>query len=47
MAEKGMKVLPPTPAMIAEVVKIGETMATEWAKRAGADGDAVIAAFRK
>jgi TRAP-type transport system periplasmic protein len=47
MAEKGMKVLPASAGMQAEVTKIGETMASEWAKRAGADGDAVIAAFRK
>jgi TRAP-type C4-dicarboxylate transport system substrate-binding protein len=47
MAEKGMKVLQPTSGMKAEVSKIGETMAAEWAKRAGADGEAVIAAFRK
>jgi TRAP-type transport system periplasmic protein len=47
MAEKGMKVLPPTDAMKADVTKIGETMAAEWAKRAGADGDAVLSAFRR
>jgi TRAP-type transport system periplasmic protein len=47
MAEKGMKVLPPTDAMKTDVTKIGETMAAEWAKRAGADGDAVLSAFRK
>jgi TRAP-type transport system periplasmic protein len=47
MAEKGMKVLPASAGMQAEVAKIGETMAAEWAKRAGADGDAVIAAFKK
>jgi TRAP-type transport system periplasmic protein len=47
MAEKGMKVLPPTDAMKADVTKIGETMAAEWAKRAGADGEAVLSAFRK
>jgi TRAP-type transport system periplasmic protein len=47
MAEKGMKVLPPTTGMKAEVTKIGETMAAEWAKRAGADGDAVLSAFKK
>jgi TRAP-type C4-dicarboxylate transport system substrate-binding protein len=47
MAEKGMKVLPPTAAMKAEVTKIGETMAAEWAKRAGADGEAVLSAYRK
>ncbi len=47
MAEKGMKVLPPSALMVSDVKKIGETMAIEWAKRAGADGDAVLAAFRK
>jgi TRAP-type transport system periplasmic protein len=47
MAEKGMKVLPPSALMVSDVKKIGETMATEWAKRAGVDGDTVLAAFRK
>ena len=47
MAEKGMKVAPPTDAMKTDVVKVGETMAAEWAKRAGADGDAVLAAMKK
>lgn len=46
MAEKGMKVLPPTAAMLAEVKKIGETMAAEWSKRAGADGEAILKALR-
>lgn len=47
MAEKGMKVLPPSAQMKTDVTKIGETMASEWAKRAGADGEAVLQAFRK
>ncbi|MGL4240856.1 MAG: TRAP transporter substrate-binding protein [Beijerinckiaceae bacterium] len=47
MAEKGMKVLPASDGMKAEVTKIGETMAAEWAKRAGVDGEAVIAAYKK
>jgi TRAP-type transport system periplasmic protein len=46
LAEKGIKVLPATDAMKAEMKQIGETMAAEWAKRAGADGDAVIKAYR-
>jgi TRAP-type transport system periplasmic protein len=46
LAEKGIKVLPPTDAMKAEMKQIGETMAAEWAKKAGADGDAVLKAFR-
>ncbi len=47
MAEKGITVLAPTPAMKAELAKVGETMAAEWAKRAGADGEAILAAFKK
>lgn len=47
LADKGIKVLPPTDAMKAELKKIGETMAAEWAAKAGADGAAVLAAFRK
>jgi TRAP-type transport system periplasmic protein len=47
MAERGMKVQQPTAAMLAEVKTIGETMAAEWARRAGADGEAVLSAFRK
>ena len=47
MAEKGIKILEPTAAMKAELAAIGVTMAAEWAKRAGAEGDAVLAAFRK
>jgi TRAP-type C4-dicarboxylate transport system substrate-binding protein len=47
LADKGISVLPPTDAMKAELKKIGETMAGEWAKRAGADGEKLIADFRK
>jgi TRAP-type C4-dicarboxylate transport system substrate-binding protein len=46
LADKGIKVLPPTDAMKAEMKAIGETMAVEWAKKAGADGEAVLKAFR-
>lgn len=47
LAEKGITVLPASDTMKAELKKIGETMAAEWAARAGADGAAVLAAFRK
>ena len=47
MADRGMKVLMPPAAMIADVQRIGATMATDWAQRAGADGAAVIEAYRK
>lgn len=47
LAEKGITVSPPTEAMKAELKKIGETMAAEWAKRAGAEGEKILADFRK
>ncbi len=47
MAERGMKVLAPPAAMVADVQRIGQTMAAEWAQRAGADGAAVLEAFRR
>jgi TRAP-type C4-dicarboxylate transport system substrate-binding protein len=47
LAEKGVKVLPATAAMKAEVKKIGETMAKEWAEKAGPDGVKLIADFQK
>jgi TRAP-type C4-dicarboxylate transport system substrate-binding protein len=47
MAEKGIKIMPATDAMKGELKTIGETMAAEWAQRAGADGAAVLAAYRR
>lgn len=47
LAEKGIKVLPATAAMKAELKTIGETMAKEWAAKAGPDGEKLIADFKK
>jgi len=47
MAQNKMKVLPPSPDLKAGLAKIGQTLADEWSKRAGADGAAVLAAFKK
>jgi TRAP-type C4-dicarboxylate transport system substrate-binding protein len=44
---KGMKVQPPSPEFAAGLKKFGEDLTAGWLKRAGADGEAVIAAFRK
>ena len=43
----GMQVLPPSPALKADLVKIGETMLKEWVEKAGPEGKAVIDGFRK
>jgi TRAP-type C4-dicarboxylate transport system substrate-binding protein len=47
LAAKGMKVGPPSPALAAELKKVGETMTAEWLKVAGADGQAIVDAYRK
>jgi TRAP-type transport system periplasmic protein len=47
MAEKGIKVLSPSAKMKAELAAIGKQMADEWVKRAGADGEAIMAAYKK
>jgi TRAP-type C4-dicarboxylate transport system substrate-binding protein len=47
LKDAGIKVLPPTPELKAGLAKIGETIAFEWEKSAGADGAAMLAAYRK
>ena len=42
-----MQVLPPSPALKDGLKKIGDQLAADWIKRAGADGEAVIAAYKK
>lgn len=46
LSTNGMKVLPPSPALSAGLAKVGETMTAEWTKAAGADGEAIVKAFR-
>ncbi len=43
----GIKVMPPSPALKEGLAKIGATITSEWEKSAGADGAAMLAAFRK
>jgi TRAP-type C4-dicarboxylate transport system substrate-binding protein len=47
IAKKGMKVAPPSPALAAGFKKIGDQLAADWLKKSGADGQAVIDAYRK
>ena len=42
-----MQVVAPSPALKAGLEKIGEQLTADWSKKAGADGEAVIAAYRK
>jgi TRAP-type C4-dicarboxylate transport system substrate-binding protein len=43
----GMKVVQPSPALKAGFEKVGEQLTADWLKRAGKDGEAVIAAYNK
>lgn len=47
LADNGMKVLAPGAELKAGLTKIGDQMATDWAKTAGADGQAILDAYRK
>ena len=47
LRKNGMTVDAGSPALRAELKKIGETIVADWTKQTGADGQAVIDAFRK
>ena len=47
LAKNGMNVVPPSAALKADLAKVGETMVAEWAKAAGADGQAILNAYKK
>ncbi|MEN9899235.1 MAG: hypothetical protein RLZZ152_279 [Pseudomonadota bacterium] len=37
----------PSPKLIADLKQVGSIMLTDWQKKAGPDGEAMIAAFNK
>ncbi len=43
----GMQILPPTPGLKADMAKVGDTLLKEWLEKAGEEGKALIAAYRK
>ena len=47
IAKKGMKVLKPSKALEDGFKKIGEQLTADWLKRAGAEGQAVVEAYKK
>ena len=47
LVKNGMNVADPSPRLRADFEKIGQTMVDEWIKQTGADGQAVIDAFKK
>lgn len=47
LTEKGMKIMTPSPKLMQDLQQVGGTMLADWEKKAGADGQALLAAFRK
>ena len=46
LAARGMQVMPPTPGVMEGLSRISQTIAQEWATRAGEDGARLLAAYR-
>jgi TRAP-type C4-dicarboxylate transport system substrate-binding protein len=47
LKKNGMTIVPPTAQLKADMKKVGDTMLTEWLDKAGAEGKALVDAFRK
>lgn len=47
LVEKGMKIVSPSVKLATEFGKVGGTMQVEWAKKAGAEGQAILDAYNK
>jgi TRAP-type C4-dicarboxylate transport system substrate-binding protein len=44
---KNMKVLAPSPELAAGFKKVGDQLTVDWLKKAGADGQAIVDAYKK
>jgi TRAP-type transport system periplasmic protein len=47
LADKGMKIMTPAPKLMQDLRQVGTIMLADWEKKAGPDGQALLAAFRK
>jgi TRAP-type C4-dicarboxylate transport system substrate-binding protein len=47
LAKNGMKVQPPSPELKTGLLKVGEQLTADWLKKAGADGQAIVDAYKK
>jgi TRAP-type C4-dicarboxylate transport system substrate-binding protein len=47
LKKNGMNILPPSPQLKADMKKVGDTMLKEWLDKAGAEGQAIVDAYRK
>ena len=47
LAEKGMKIMTPPAKLVADMKQVGTIMLADWQKKSGADGEAIVASFKK
>ncbi len=47
LAEKGMKIMPPSAKLMGDLKQVGGIMLADWEKKAGADGAALLTSYRK
>ena len=47
LTEKGMKIMPPSPKLMADMKQVGGIMLADWEKKAGTDGSALLSSYRK
>ncbi|MBC7602336.1 MAG: TRAP transporter substrate-binding protein [Ramlibacter sp.] len=47
LSDKGMKIMKPSPKLVADMKQVGGIMLADWEKKAGPDGVAIVNAFNK
>ncbi|QIL80539.1 TRAP transporter substrate-binding protein [Diaphorobacter sp. HDW4A] len=47
LEEKGMKIHKPSPKLSQDMRQVGDVMLSDWLKKSGADGEAIVGAYRK
>ncbi|WP_395685662.1 TRAP transporter substrate-binding protein [Caenimonas koreensis] len=47
LADKGMKIMKPSPKLVADMKQVGAIMLADWEKKAGPEGVAIVNAFNK
>jgi TRAP-type C4-dicarboxylate transport system substrate-binding protein len=47
LKKNGMTIVPPPPQLKSDMKKVGDTMLKEWLDKAGAEGQAIVDAYRK
>jgi TRAP-type C4-dicarboxylate transport system substrate-binding protein len=43
----GMQILPPSPALAADLKRVGEVLLKEWLDKSGPEGQQLVDAFRR